>query len=116
MKEPKYVARPMNQISDFHSQVDIIIPYHGQYEKVMTLLESIFRLTRSNFYKVIVVDDCSPNESYIKAIRDNSVKNAVRNQQPEFLTAIRTEEQKGFGGACEAGYLAGESPYVFSEL
>lgn len=28
------------------------------------------------------------------------------------MKTIRTDEQKGFGGACKIGYEAGESPYV----
>lgn len=108
----KFVARPVNSVSEFNSQVDIIIPYYGQYEKVTQLLESIFRLTRSNFYKVIVVDDCSPNSDYIKQIYTNASKNASRLRYENVVTVHRNEEQLGFAGACKAGYDLGESPYV----
>lgn len=107
-----YKARPMKETSAFNSQVDIIVPYWGQYEKVMQLIESIFRLTRSNYYRLCVVDDASPNAGFIETIRSNAAKNANRLRQNNVLIAIRNEEQRGFGGACRAGYEATESPFV----
>jgi GT2 family glycosyltransferase len=112
MSAKTFVARPVNSVSEFNSQVDIIIPYYGQYERVTQLLESLFRLTRSNFYKVIVVDDCSPNPEYIKQIAMNAQKNANRLKQESVLITQRNESQRGFAGACRAGYDSGESPYV----
>jgi GT2 family glycosyltransferase len=112
MATKTFVARPMNTVSEFNSQVDIIIPYYGQYDRVMQLLESIFRLTRSNYYNLYVIDDCSPNEQYIKTIDRNAKKNAERLSQRNVLTTHRNETQRGFAGACKAGYDLGESPYV----
>jgi GT2 family glycosyltransferase len=102
----------MNTVSQFNSQVDIIIPYHGQYERVTQLLESIFRLTRSNYYQIYVVDDCSANDKYINTIGINSQKNAERSRQENIVTVHRNETQLGFAGACKAGFDLGESPYV----
>lgn len=112
MAAKTHVARPMNDASNFNSQVDIICPFYGQYEKVTALLESLFRLTRSNFYHVYLVDDASPNAEFGHKISINSQKNASRLKQSNILTLIRHEEQKGFAAACKTGYLAGESPYV----
>lgn len=112
MASKTFVARPMNIVSEFNSQVDIIIPYYGQYEKVMNLMESIFRLTRSNYYNLYIVDDCSPNEQYIRTIDANAKKNAERLRQRNVVTVHRNESQRGFSGACKAGYDLGESPYV----
>jgi GT2 family glycosyltransferase len=108
----KFIARPMNDVSLFNSQVDIIVPYYGQYEKVTQLLETIFRLTRSNYYHVYVIDDCSPNPQYIQNINLNAIKNAERSRQPNIIHTHRNEEQKGFAGACKVGFEMGESPYV----
>lgn len=96
----------------FNSSVDIVIPYHGQYEKVTRLLESLFRLTRSNYYRVYIVDDSSPNASFLETIGRNSAKNSERLKTENILNTLRTEEQLGFAGACKLGYDAGESPYV----
>ena len=112
MAKATHNARPMNNISSFNSQVDIIVPFHGQYDLLMQLMESLFRLTRSNYYRLILVDDCSPNPDFIMNINRNAQKNAERLRQPNVITTVRTEEQKGYGGACKVGYDLGESPYV----
>lgn len=107
-----FVARPINKISDFNHQVDIIIPYHGQYEKTLNLIESILRVTRSNYYKICVVDDASPNSSFLETINTNAIKIAERTKRPNIIKTIRSEEQKGYAGACRIGFEATESPYV----
>lgn len=112
MATKTHVARPLNEVSEFNSQVDLIIPYHGQYAKVVQLLETIFRLTRSNFYQVYVVDDASENADYINIIQRNADKNADRLKQNKVVHTLRLAEQKGFAGACKAGYDMGESPFV----
>jgi glycosyltransferase involved in cell wall biosynthesis len=112
MAKSNHVARPMNDVSLFNSQVDIIVPFYGQYDKVMKLIDSLFRLTRSNYYQLILVDDCSPNPEFIRNIDLNSQKNSQRLRQRNVVKAIRTEEQKGFAGACKVGFESGESPYV----
>ena len=109
---PEVYSRPMNDVSDFNAQVDIIIPFHGQYQKVTSLLESIFRLTRSNYYKICIVDDFSPNKEFIETIKKNSDKAAKIKKIENVISTIRTQEQLGFAGACQVGYEATESPYV----
>lgn len=109
---PQLTPRPMNQISEFNSQVDIIVPFHGQYQRVTTLIESIFRLTRSNYYTLCLVDDASPNGEFIKTIKLNSEKSAKLRNTRNVVKAIRSPEQLGFGGACEMGYEMTGAPYV----
>ncbi len=97
----------MNKPRLFTSEVDIIIPFHGQYDRVTTLLESIFKFTRSNPYTIYVVDDHSPNSEYIQ----NIAKNA--NRRDDVLVALRCDsKQRGFAGACEEGFKRGTAPYV----
>ncbi len=105
-------ARPIMMESEFQSQVDIIVPFHGQYHLVTKLLDSIFRLTRSNYYQLILVDDCSPNPVFLQNLNQNLQKNADRSGQNNILKTIRTESQLGYAGACRIGYNEGESPYV----
>lgn len=93
-------ARPIKR-RDFFSAVDIIIPFHGQYDKVRRLLESIFRNTYSNPHQICLVDDHSPNEQFINDL--NSLKT---------MKCLRCNEQKGFGGAVRAGLENTESPWV----
>lgn len=112
MDQDLIASRPMNAVSDFYSQVDIIIPYHGQYQKLTNLLDSVFRLTRSNYYQVCVVDDHSPNAEFIKVLNKNAQKVAKMRNTRNVFQAVRCTEQRGWGGACLAGYKATESPYV----
>lgn len=112
MKEKTFVARPMHEASQFNSQVDIIIPYYGQYEKTTRLIESIFRLTRSNYYHLYVIDDCSPNSQYGSMIKQNTEKNSKKTKQENIVHVHRNEVQKGYAGACKVGFDMGESPYV----
>lgn len=105
MEKTKHAV--MKAPSVFDAIVDIIVPYHGQYDKVMNLVESIFRLTRSNYYQLIVVDDFSPNEHYSRIIADVARKREIPN-----LSIFRTEYQMGFGGACLEGFKRAEHDYV----
>ncbi len=112
MAPKTFVARPVAVPSEFNQQVDIIVPYHGQYEKVTRLLESIFRLTRSNYYRVYVVDDASPNETFYTKMSQNAAKNAARAKTESVVFTARNDTQKGFAAACKVGFDMGESPYV----
>lgn len=87
-----HATKPIG-ISPFPYRVDIIVPFHGQYDKVTKLVESIFRCTMSNVYKVILVDDCSPNKSYAESL----------SKVPGLIT-VRTKDQLGFGGALRVGF------------
>ena len=48
------------------SKVDIIIPFYAQYEKVVSLIQSIVLAVRSNPYQITLIDDCSENENFSK--------------------------------------------------
>lgn len=105
-------APPVAIPSDFNSAVDIIVPYHGQYEKLSALLDSIFKLTRSNYYNICIVDDASPNENFIKTIEKNAAKNASKRKSENIIKTIRLPKQVGFAGAIKAGFDVTENPYV----
>ena len=83
-----------------YSQVDIIVPFHGQYEHVTKLIESIYRTTRRPFL-LTLVDDASPNAQYLQNIKDSTNVNCIRN-----------EEQIGFGASLKVGFEATNFPWV----
>jgi GT2 family glycosyltransferase len=112
MDKLNYSARPIRFNNSFNSQVDIIVPFHGQYDLLMELINSIFLLTRSNYYNLILVDDFSPNAEFLRILDLNSKKNSERLSKKNVLKVVRNSEQKGFAGACRVGYELGESPYV----
>lgn len=84
------------------SKVDIIIPYHGQYEKVRKLIESIMIGVRSNPYQITLIDDFSPNEDFGKEL----------NKIDPIVKVIRAEKQLGFGGAINLGIKNTMQPWT----
>jgi len=112
MPTKTFVSRPVNDASDFNYQVDIIIPFHGQYEKVTRLVESIYRCTRSNFFQLCLVDDCSPNEDYLVNVAANIAKTSTARGITNNFKSIRMPEQVGFAGALKKGFDETESPFV----
>lgn len=82
--------------------VDIIIPFHGQYEKVTRCVSSIISTTPNQEYKIILVDDGSPNEKFLENLTLHNSK----------TKAIRIESQVGFGSAVNIGLEHSENPFV----
>jgi glycosyltransferase involved in cell wall biosynthesis len=82
------------------SPVDIIVPFHGCYDKVIRLIEGVYKV-RSNPYQLTLVDDGSPNKGFLTQIES----------LPQ-LNCIRLEKQRGFGAALRAGYEATKQPWV----
>ena len=82
------------------SQVDIIVPFHGQYQKVTRLIESIYRSTRPPFL-VTLVDDGSINAGFIEDLKENTN-----------INCIRSEKQLGYAGALSLGFNATTFPWV----
>lgn len=97
-----YTTRGMNEGSSFNSKVDIIIPFHGQYQKVTRCLESILRCTHTNEYNITLVDDCSPNADYA----------GHHLSDVRILKLLRTKKRVGFGGACFEGFKNTTNPWV----
>lgn len=83
------------------SPVDIIIPFHGEHKKVVSLVSSILRKVQSNPYQICLVDDASPNKFFIESLKD----------MPQIFT-LRLEERVGFSGALKAGFEATKQPWV----
>lgn len=77
-------------IYDNSPTIDIIVPYHGAYEKVVKLIESVRRTVRTP-YRLYVIDDFSPNQSLYETIKVSGI------------SAIRNSEHKGFGYSLNVG-------------
>lgn len=108
----KTLLANVGSTSPFSANVDIIIPFHGHYEGVTKLVESIYRLTRTNYFTICLVDDASLNQNYIQIVAKNVERTALRRRVPNNMKVVRSEEQKGFGGALRMGYDSTENPYV----
>jgi GT2 family glycosyltransferase len=105
------IARPMKFEIFSRSKVDIIIPFHGQYNSVIRLVESIIYTTKSNPYHICLVDDGSPNKSFEKEVNDHFRKKTPNGFKPQ-VSVVRLDEQKGFGAALNFGMEKTEQPWV----
>jgi len=93
-------ARPLgrNPISNF--AVDIILPFHGCYDKLYQACKSIWHNT-AHPYRLFLVDDASPNKTYLGAFE--KAPNTV---------VIQNEEQLGFGASLWEGFKEGNNSWV----
>jgi len=99
-------ARPIKSNADSfgRSAVSIIIPYHGHFECVSKLVDSILRITVSNPYQICLVDDASPNR-----LESIEFGKDMANIIPETTDSIpqiiwtRSETQLGFSSALKKG-------------
>lgn len=100
----KLKARAMSPFSSFLGHpVDIIIPYHGHYDRVGRLLKSIWTGTRSNDYQITLVDDGSANTDFTDQLEKAKIPR---------LNFVRIEERQGFGTALMEGFKNTSNPYV----
>lgn len=104
-------TRPMAYKLFSRSAVDIIIPFHSQYEKVSELIKSILYSVRSNPYQIILVDDCSENKNFGEEIKNQFLKTTPQGCKPQ-VKYVRSDVRLGFGGALNLGYESGSSPWT----
>lgn len=82
--------------------VDILLPYHGQYEAMTKCIGSIFACTPNQDYNIILIDDASPNPYHWRTLSETRKK----------VFGMRLPEQVGFGAALAAGFSISKSPLV----
>ena len=104
-------SRPLAPVAFSKSRVDIIIPFHAQYEKVMSLIQSIILAVKSNPYHITLVDDHSDNENFSKEINDQFKKKTENGYVPQ-VSCIRNERQLGFAGSLQVGFENTSLPWV----
>jgi GT2 family glycosyltransferase len=96
-----YQSNYGDRVSSFKfSEVDIIIPFHGQYNSIRRLVENILLYTKSNPYLITLVDDASPNAMFLETIKTMAP-----------VRTIRLNEQRGFAGALKAAYDSTLKPW-----
>ncbi len=81
-------------------RVSVVIPVYGKLAYTVTCLQSLAACGDGVAMEIIVVDDCSPDDS------------AERLQQVDGLRLIRNEQNLGFIGACNAGAKAARGEFV----
>lgn len=77
---------------------DVIIPIYNAYDATVNCIESVIKNTNLKEDRLILINDCSPDE------RISSHINAVKEQYSEFnIVVIENSQNKGFVGTVNAG-------------
>lgn len=105
------ISKPLSIVPFSRSKVDIIIPFHAQYEKVVSLIQSILFAVKSNPYQITLVDDCSDNKDFSNEINNEFKKNTPEGFRP-LVQCIRSEKHSGFGASCKLGFENTNLDYV----
>jgi GT2 family glycosyltransferase len=111
MIEKTQKTRPMEFKLFSRSPVDILIPFHAQYEKVSELIKSILLSVKSNPYQITLIDDASENKNFGEEIKNQFIRTTPQGYKPQ-VQYIRSEKQLGFGGALKLGFDATELPWI----
>jgi O-antigen biosynthesis protein len=98
--EPPANPDPANLPGSAHPSASIIIPVYNKYEYTAACLHSIAEHTPAGDWEVIVVDDCSSDQTpdYLSACRG--------------IRVIRNAENSGFIRSCNAGAEAARGDYL----
>jgi len=108
--DPKVKIVKMTRSPFSRCPVDIIIPFYGQYDKVAKLLQSIILAVKSNPYQITIVDDGSPNATFVDEFKDfDKLRPPGTNS---IVQVLRMPKRSGFGEACRFGYNNTQQPYV----
>lgn len=74
----------------YMSPVEIIIPFHNEQAKVISLINDIFMTVQKNRYLITLVDDGSGNKDFTRELEKKKIAG---------LRYLTHEECKGFGAA-----------------
>jgi GT2 family glycosyltransferase len=113
MLEKTQKIRPMEFKLFSRSAVDILIPFHSQYEKVSELIKSILLSVKSNPYQITLIDDASENKSFGEEIKNQFLKSTPPGFKPQ-VQYIRSDTQLGFGGALKLGFENTQNPWIMT--
>lgn len=96
-----YRPQPLGDNIFGRSNTDIIVPFHGETDKVVRLVESILWACRSNPYLITLVDDGSPAKEFRKLME----------KVPQ-VQYVANDAHKGFASAVTKGISATKQPWV----
>ncbi|MDD5579588.1 MAG: glycosyltransferase [Methylobacter sp.] len=91
----------INLSSSCHPIVSVIIPVFGKLDYTLRCLASIASTPPGVDFEVIVVDDCSPDQSAEEISKIKSVR------------LIRNSQNQGFIRSCNAGAKAAQGDYLY---
>lgn len=98
---PADFAKTIEISTSHHPLVSVIIPIYGQIDYTLRCLASIAANLPQAAFEIIVVDDCSP---------DNSVE-VLTNLKS--IRLLRNEQNQGFIRSCNAGASVAQGNYLY---
>ncbi len=90
--------------------VDIVIPFHDQYETLLQCYSAVMNYTPNQTYKIILVDDCSINKDFLRQflhMRKKTIGISLKEKAEQ-----NGLKQMGFAASVNAGIAAGTNPLV----
>lgn len=105
-KQTVIMSRPMAHKPHETAVVDIIVPFHGHYDRLSNLINSLYNTT-GNPFRIILVDDGSPNPEFIS----KDVHDIIRKKNIGNIITIQHRKQLGFGAAVKSGFEASRKPH-----
>jgi len=85
------------------------VPFHGEYHRVISLIQSIWNMTQSNPYQVCLVDDASANQDFLEKFKSSYNPAGYYENQ---ILPVRSDKHLGFGGAVNLGLSKTKQPWV----
>ncbi len=99
-EHPQAEFEPFSVPCSDRPKVSVVIPIYGKLAYTVTCLQSLAACADRSAMEIIVVDDCSPDDSADRLTAVNG------------LRLIRNEENLGFIGACNAGAAAARGAFL----
>ena len=98
----QYAFAPLHFEPSDQPEVSVIIPVHNKFSYTYNCLKSIAKALPKRPFEIIIVDDCSEDETILSAL---VFSGAVR--------ILRNTRNLGFVGTCNAGAAAAKGKYLF---
>jgi len=93
------MAKP-NIVPVITDNVDVIVPVYGGYEQTKECIESVKSNIDKSIHKIIIINDCSPDERISKYCRDQIAL--------PYVELIENEENLGFVASVNKGMKSSE--------
>jgi GT2 family glycosyltransferase len=90
MTDKVFVAKTIESKPFYMSPVEIIIPFHNEQAKVISLINDIFITVQKNRYLITLVDDGSVNKDFTKELEKKKIPG---------LRFLNHDDCKGFGAS-----------------
>ena len=84
-----------------HGAVDIVVPVYNGYEDLLRCIESLHRHTDLSRHRVLLIDDCSPDERVRTVLKEVCAGSDVHSDHG--MIAVFNEKNRGFSANVNTG-------------